>query len=112
MINKISSNESRVKRHLRIRKTIIGTPERPRLNVFRSNTAIYVQIIDDKAQTTLVSASVKGANVKNAEVLGKLIAEKALELNISNVVFDRSGYLYTGKVKALADAARAAGLKF
>ncbi|CDR31426.1 BL22 [Acholeplasma oculi] len=116
MINKKSSNVSRQKRHLRIRKSVIGTPERPRLNVFRSNTAIYVQIIDDNAQNTLTSANSKelnlGANIEAATAVGKLVAEKALKLGITKVVFDRGGYLYHGRVKALAEAARAAGLEF
>ncbi len=116
MIKKISSNESRQKRHLRIRKSVIGTPERPRLNVFRSNTAIYVQIIDDQKQATLTSANSKelklSANIESASAVGKLIAEKALKLGITKVVFDRGGYLYHGRVKALAEAARAAGLEF
>lgn len=116
MINKISSNESRQKRHLRIRKTITGTALRPRLNVFRSNTAIYVQIIDDEKQTTLVAARSQElglkANTEAAAAVGKKIAEKALALGIKNVVFDRGGYLYHGRVKALAEAARAAGLEF
>lgn len=116
MINKKSSNVSRQKRHLRIRKSVIGTPERPRLNVFRSNTAIYVQIIDDEKQTTLVAARSQElglkANMEAASAVGKKIAEKALALGIKNVVFDRGGYLYHGRVKALAEAARAAGLEF
>lgn len=116
MIKKISSNESRQKRHLRIRKHVVGTSERPRLNVFRSNTGLYVQIIDDQAGHTLVSASTKelklGKNLEAAESLGKLVAEKALKKGITKVVFDRGGYLYHGRIKALADAARAAGLEF
>lgn len=116
MIKKISSNESRQKRHRRIRKTISGTALRPRLNVFRSNTAIYVQIIDDEKQTTLVAARSQElglkVNMEAAAAVGKKIAEKALALGIKNVVFDRGGYLYHGRVKALAEAARAAGLEF
>ncbi|WP_025725586.1 50S ribosomal protein L18 [Acholeplasma granularum] len=116
MINKKSSNETRLKRHLRIRKHVIGTPVRPRLNVFRSNTALYVQIIDDSAQHTLTSANTKalnlGANIDGATKLGTVIAEQALKLGITKVVFDRGGYLYHGRIKALADAARAAGLEF
>lgn len=116
MINKKSSNETRQKRHLRIRKHVIGTPDRPRLNVFRSNTAIYVQIINDETHNTLTSANTKelkvGANIEGAAALGKAVAEQALKLGITKVVFDRGGYLYHGRVKALADAARAAGLEF
>ncbi len=116
MIKKISSNVSRQKRHLRIRNNVVGTPERPRLNVFRSNTAIYVQVIDDQNQNTLTSANSKelklGANIEAATAVGKAVAEKALKLGIKKVVFDRGGYLYHGRVKALADAARAAGLEF
>lgn len=120
MINKQSRNESRKKRHLRIRKKINGTSSIPRLNVYRSNTNIYAQLIDDEKGITLTSASSldkelkleNGSNVEAAKQVGALIAKRALELNIENVVFDRGGYLYHGRVKALADAARAAGLKF
>lgn len=117
MIKKISKNVTRKKRHLRIRKIVDGTAERPRLNVYRSNTALYVQIIDDLKQTTLISArsqetGLKGSNVEAAKAVGKLIAEKALEKGITEVVFDRAGYLYHGRIKALAEAARSAGLKF
>ena len=120
MINKTSRNESRKKRHLRIRKKIVGTSSVPRLNVFRSNTNIYAQIIDDTKGVILVSASSRdkelklenGSNIEAAKQVGALIAKRALEKNITNVVFDRGGYLYHGRVKALADAARAAGLKF
>lgn len=116
MIKKISKNVARKKRHLRIRKTVSGTIERPRLSVYRSNKAFYVQLIDDVKETTLLSASsqelkLKHANVEAAAATGKLIAEKALAKGITTVVFDRSGYLYHGRVKALADAAREAGLK-
>ncbi len=121
MINKESKNVTRQKRHLRIRKNIVGTAIKPRLNVFRSNKQIYVQIIDDKAGKTLCSASSldkelttlkNGSNVAAATEVGTLIAKRALALNIEAVVFDRGGYLYHGRVKALAEAARAAGLKF
>jgi large subunit ribosomal protein L18 len=116
MIKKISSNDARKKRHLRVRKQVTGTDLRPRLNVFRSNTAIYVQVIDDVKQHTLVSANSKelhlGKNMEAAKAVGKLIAEKALKAGIKQVVFDRGGYLYHGRVKALADAAREAGLEF
>lgn len=117
MIKQISKNESRLKRHLRIRQTISGTSARPRLSVYRSNTAIYVQLIDDVANKTLLSArsqelGLKGSNVESAKAVGKLIAEKAVKAGITNIVFDRGGYLYHGKIKALADAAREAGLQF
>lgn len=110
----------RVKR--RIRNKISGTPERPRLSVFRSNKHIYAQIIDDEAGHTLVSASTRSkelagqlegkTKVEQAMLVGKLLAEKALKANISQVVFDRNGYKYHGRVKALADGAREGGLKF
>lgn len=120
MISKVSKNVKRLKRHLRIRKNINGTTEKPRLNVFRSNKQIYAQIIDDVNGQTLCSASsldkelslTNGGNVEAASKVGSLIAKRALEANIKNVVFDRGGYLYHGRVKALADAARAAGLEF
>lgn len=116
MINKLSKNVSRQKRHQRIRNIVTGTSERPRLSVYRSNTSIYVQLIDDENQTTLFSARSQeaglGANMEAAKAVGKLIAEKALAGGIQRVVFDRSGYLYHGRIKALADAAREAGLQF
>lgn len=117
MIKKTSKNETRQKRHLRIRKIVTGTQERPRLSVYRSNNAIYAQIIDDVKQTTLVSArsqetGLKHSNIESAKAAGKLIAEKALAKGITAVVFDRSGYLYHGRIKAFADAAREAGLQF
>ncbi len=120
MINKVSKNVTRQKRHLRIRQNVFGTAEKPRLNVFRSNKQIYAQIIDDETGKTLCSASsldkeisVKnGSNVNAATEVGTLVAKRALALNIEAVVFDRGGYLYHGRVKALAEAARAAGLKF
>jgi large subunit ribosomal protein L18 len=120
MVSKKSKNETRSVRHLRIRKTLSGTPERPRMAVYRSNANISVQIIDDVNQVTLVAASSNikgnklenGSNINAAKVVGALIAKRALEKNITNVVFDRGGYLYHGRVKALADAAREAGLKF
>ena len=120
MINKKSSNEMRKVRHSRIRKNISGTAIRPRLCVFRSNKNIYAQIIDDEKQVTIISASTldseitveNGGNVAAATAVGKLIAERALAKNITTVVFDRGGYLYHGKIKALAEAARAAGLQF
>lgn len=120
MISKVSSNIKRQKRHLRIRQNINGTTEKPRLNVYRSNKQIYVQIINDVNGTTLVSASsldkeiklTNGSNVDAATAVGNLIAKRALAANIKNVVFDRGGYLYHGRIKALADAARQAGLEF
>ena len=120
MIIKVSKNVTRQKRHLRIRQNVFGTAEKPRLNVFRSNKQIYAQIIDDETGKTLCSASsldkeisVKnGSNVNAATEVGTLVAKRALALKIEAVVFDRGGYLYHGRVKALADAARAAGLKF
>ena len=120
MIKKESRNSMRVSRHMRIRKDIFGTSETPRLCVFRSNKAIYAQIIDDETKTTLVSASSldkslklkNGSNVEAAKVVGKSIAEKAKKAKIKKVVFDRGGYLYHGRVAALADAARENGLEF
>lgn len=116
MIIKTSRNELRKKRHLRIRKNLHGTENRPRLSVYRSNKHFIVQIIDDSIGHTLVAANsseVKpGVNKVSAEAVGKLISERALALGINEVVFDRSGYLYHGNIKALADAAREAGLKF
>lgn len=117
MIKKENRNENRLKRHARIRKNLSGTASTPRLNVFRSNTNIYAQIIDDETATTLVSASslamkLKGCNVETAKQVGAEVAKKALEKGITEVVFDRGGYQYHGKVKALADAARETGLKF
>ena len=115
MINKPERNKLRKKRHQRIRNKISGTAECPRLNVFRSNTNIYAQVIDDVAGVTLVSASsqdMTGNKTEQAAAVGKDIAEKAKAANIANVVFDRGGYAYHGRVKALADAARENGLEF
>ncbi|MDE6584072.1 MAG: 50S ribosomal protein L18 [Anaeroplasmataceae bacterium] len=120
MINKVSKNVSRQKRHLRIRQTLVGTASKPRLNVFRSNKQIYAQLIDDSTGKTLCCASSRdseagvknGSNVEAATKVGTLIAKRALDLKVEAVVFDRGGYLYHGRVKALAEAARAAGLKF
>ena len=121
----LNKNAARQKRHTRVRKRVAGTPERPRLNVYRSSNNIYVQVIDDNAGTTLVSASTldqtlrgkkpvkgQGGNVEAAKAVGKLIAERAKAAGISKVVFDRGGYLYHGRVQSLADAARENGLDF
>ncbi len=117
MIKKESKNVSRVKRHEKIRRTLSGTSETPRLCVFRSNNGIYAQIIDDVKGVTLASASslelkLKANNIETASAVGKDIAEKAKKAKIKTVVFDRGGYLYHGRVKALAEAARENGLKF
>jgi len=118
MFKPIDKNAQRVKRHGRARQKMIGTASRPRLNVFRSNKGIYCQIIDDTLHSTLVSASsldienVNGGNVEGAKAVGKLIAERALEKGIKSIVFDRGGYIYHGRVKAVAEAAREAGLDF
>lgn len=120
MIKKESRNARRLLRHERIRKNLMGTCAVPRLSVFRSNKAIYAQIIDDETRTTIVSASsldkdlklTKGNDIEAAKVVGKKIAEKAKEANITKVVFDRGGYLYHGRVEALANAARENGLEF
>lgn len=119
MINKINKNSVRVKRHRRIRYKIFGTNERPRLNVFRSNTNIYAQLIDDDKRHTLVSASslekdfgMNGNNKLAAKKVGNLIAKRAVEKGYKKVVFDRSGYIYHGRVKELADGAREGGLEF
>ncbi len=120
MINKKSRNSMRQMRHTRIRTTLHGTAAVPRLNVFRSNTGIYAQIIDDESATTLVSASSldkdlkleNGSNIEAAKKVGASIAEKAKKAGITKVVFDRGGYLYQGRVQALADAARENGLEF
>lgn len=120
MIKKQSRNSMRVIRHQRIRNTISGTEKTPRLCIFRSNNGIYAQIINDETKTTLVSASsldkdlkiTNGSNIEAAKIVGKAIAEKAKKAKITEVVFDRGGYLYHGRVKALADAARENGLEF
>ena len=123
---KIKTKDDRRRRiQLRQRKRIAGTSERPRLTIFRSVTHIYAQVIDDLQGTTLVSASsvepsikgafekgVQGGNVKGAEAIGKAIAERSIEKGIKRVVFDRSGFLYHGRIRAIADAARKAGLEF
>ncbi len=119
MISKIDRKATRQRRHLRVRRKISGTAECPRLCVYRSNTNLYAQIIDDVAGNTLVSASTldkevktKHANKEAAKEVGTLIAKKAAEKNIKTVVFDRGGYVYHGVVKELAEAAREAGLEF
>src|SRR6201997_4905695 len=126
MLTKITKNEKRGHVHERIRKKMQGSAERPRLNVYRSLNHIYVQVIDDLHGTTLVSASTAegkkadgtkdarrtGGNVASAKAVGKIIAERAKAKGVTKVVFDRGGYIYHGRVKALADAAREAGLQF
>jgi len=115
MINKKSRNEMRKIRHIRVRKQIFGTSEIPRLNVYRSNKNIYAQIIDDEKGITLAESSSmkeKGNNIEVASKVGKAIAMEAKKKKISKVVFDRAGYLYHGRVKALAEAARENGLEF
>ena len=122
MVSKVSRSKVREEKHRRMRRHIIGTPERPRMAVFRSNNHMYVQVIDDVAQKTLVSASTLQKDVKEklektndvaaAAYLGTVIAKKAQEAGIKAVVFDRGGFIYQGKIQALADAAREAGLKF
>lgn len=119
MIKKFNSNVQRLKRHKRVRAKVSGTPEMPRLNVFRSEANIYAQVIDDVNGVTLVSASSLdkaiegfGGNSVAANAVGKLLAERAVAKGIENVVFDRGGYLYHGRVQALAEGAREGGLKF
>ena len=122
MVSKESRSKIRVQKHLRVRNRFSGTPERPRLAVFRSNNHMYAQIIDDTVGNTLVSASTlekavkaeleKTNNVDAAAYLGTVIAKRALEKGITKVVYDRGGFLYQGKIAALADAAREAGLEF
>ena len=119
MVKKYDSNAQRLKRHKRVRAHISGTAERPRLVVFRSAKHIYAQVIDDQVGKTLAAAATNekdfgacGGNVEAAKKLGGMIAERALKAGIENVVFDRGGYLYHGRVKALAEGAREGGLKF
>ena len=122
MVSKESRQELRVKKHMKLRNRFAGTAERPRLAVFRSNNHMYAQIIDDTVGNTLVAASTvekdvkaelnKTNDVEAAAYLGKVIAERALEKGITTVVFDRGGFIYQGKISALADAAREAGLVF
>ncbi|MGI6259473.1 MAG: 50S ribosomal protein L18 [Anaerolineaceae bacterium] len=119
---KKSRNQARLHRHARVRKKIFGTPERPRLNVFRSITDIYAQIIDDHSGNTLVSASsvdtglraaVEGkTRMEQAQIVGEELAKRAKEKGITTVVMDRGGYIYTGRVKSLAEGARKGGLEF
>ena len=119
MIKRPDTNAQRIKRHKRVRAKVSGTPERPRLNVFRSEKNIYAQIIDDVNGVTLVAASSldkciegNGGNKVAARAVGKLVAERAKQAGIDQVVFDRGGYVYTGRVAALAAGAREAGLEF
>lgn len=122
MVSKESRSEIRAKKHMKIRNRFSGTSERPRLAVFRSNKHMYAQIIDDVAGNTLVAASTVEKDIQSelentddvaaAAYLGKVIAERALDKNIKEVVFDRGGFVYQGKIKALAEAAREAGLEF
>lgn len=122
MLKKVERKEARRRRHLRVRKKVMGTPERPRLSVYRSLRHIYAQVIDDQAGRTLVAASTLEPELRSAfahcgnkqaaAAVGKLIAQRALEKGITAVVFDRGGNIYHGCIKELAEAARAAGLKF
>jgi len=119
MIKRPDTNAQRKKRHKRVRGKISGTPERPRLNVFRSGKHIYAQVIDDTKGVTLCSASSlekdfssSGSNKEGAQKVGKQVAERVVKKGIENVVFDRGGYIYHGRVKELAEAARESGLKF
>jgi len=121
VIKKLDKNAERQKRHTRVRGKISGTPERPRLNVYRSTNHIYAQVIDDVAGKTIVSAStmeagvrgkMEGTKTQQAQAIGKTVAQRALDAGIKDVVFDRGGYLYTGRVAAVAQAAREAGLNF
>lgn len=122
MFKKVSKNLTRLKRHKRVRNKVTGTPARPRLNVYRSLNNIYAQIIDDAAGNTIVAASSLDKEIKDqvkttgnkeaAQLVGKLVAQKALEKGITTVTFDRGGYIYHGRVKALAESARENGLNF
>lgn len=122
MINKIDKNKIRQRKHARVRDHISGTSERPRLSVFRSLSHIYAQVIDDNEGVTLVSASSLDSEIKDqvkntgnceaAKLVGELVGKRALDKNIETIVFDRSGYIYHGRVAALAEGAREAGLKF
>lgn len=122
MLDVSKRERSRVRRHHRVRLRVYGTPDRPRLNVFRSNAHLYAQVIDDTTGRTLVSASTldkeikgklkSGANLAAAMAVGRLVAERALKANLKAVVFDRGGYRFHGRIKALAEASREKGLKF
>ena len=119
MFKKADRKAKRVRRHLRVRKKVFGTPERPRLSVYRSEKNIYAQIIDDINAVTLVAASsvekefaAKGGNKEGAKLVGELVAKKALDKGIKAVVFDRGGYIYHGRVAELAEGAREGGLEF
>lgn len=122
MLDVSKRERSRVRRHHRVRLRVYGTPDRPRMNVFRSNAHLYAQVIDDTTGKTLVSASTldkeikgklkSGANLAAAVAVGRLVAERALQANLKSVVFDRGGYRFHGRIKALAEASREKGLKF
>jgi large subunit ribosomal protein L18 len=122
MLDASKRERSRVRRHHRVRLRVYGTPDRPRMNVFRSNAHLYAQVIDDTTGKTLVSASTldkeikgkvkSGANLAAAVAVGRLVAERALKANLKAVVFDRGGYRFHGRIKALAEASRGKGLKF
>lgn len=119
MVNRPNTNKARLKRHARVRSKISGTASCPRLDVFRSNSNIYAQLIDDENGVTLAAASsneknfgISGGNIEGARKVGKLIAERAVSKGITEVVFDRGGYIYHGRVKELAEGAREGGLKF
>jgi large subunit ribosomal protein L18 len=122
MIKKVNKNKKRQKRHMRLRNKIQGTPERPRLNIFRSSMNIYAQVIDDTKGFTIASASSKDKEIAEkinglnkteaAKIVGQEVAKKAMEKGIDTVIFDRGGYLYHGRVKSLANGARESGLKF
>ena len=119
MFKKVDKKAKRQKRHLRVRKKVFGTTERPRLSVFKSEKNIYAQVIDDVNGVTLVAASsldkdfsAKGGNKEGAKLVGELVAKKAIAKGINEVVFDRGGYIYHGRIKELAEAAREAGLQF
>ncbi len=122
MLKKVDKNQKRIERHNRIRNKITGTPERPRLNIFKSSKHIYAQVIDDATGTTLVSASTQDKELREkvaeltkqeaAKLVGKTVGERAKEKDINAVVFDRGGYLYHGRVKLLAEGARESGLEF
>lgn len=121
MLKKVNKNAKRKKRHLRLRNKVQGTPDRPRLNVFRSSNHIYAQVIDDMSGTTLAAASTLDKELENIDItgnreaakeVGKIVAKRAIEKGVKEVVFDRGGYIYHGRVKELADGAREGGLKF